>query len=69
MRKHQQALNVSYAYTYILAMDGDGKSPQALIQLKSLIPHYQNKAQLRELGLYLSQKRHSKVDYDWFMKL
>jgi len=61
--------NSQYAYTYVLAMDGAGKSAQALNKLKSLIISYPDKAQLRELGLYLSQKLNSKADYDWFIAL
>ncbi|NQZ82681.1 MAG: hypothetical protein HRT52_16860 [Colwellia sp.] len=61
--------NSQYAYTYVLAMDGAEKSTQALTKLKSLIINYPDKAQLRELGLYLSQKLNSKADYDWFISL
>ena len=61
--------NPQYPYTYILAMDGTGKSAQALSTLKNLIMRYPNKVQLRELGLYLSQKQKSKSDYDWFTAL
>lgn len=61
--------NPQYAYTFVLAIDGEGKSQQALTKLKTLIGHYQHIAQLKELGLYLSQKLQSKTDYDWFMKL
>ncbi|GEM_PF-2981417 len=57
-----------YAYTYVLAIDGTGQSTQALSQLKLLIVNYPDKAQLRELGLYLSQKLNNKADYDWFMQ-
>ena len=61
--------NSQYAYTYVLAMDGADRSTQALNILKSLIMSYPNKVQLRELGLYLSQKINSKADYDWFIAL
>ncbi|MEI6895607.1 MAG: cytochrome c3 family protein [Colwellia sp.] len=61
--------NAQYAYTYILAMEGDGQSSQALVKLKVLILNYPNKGQLRDLGLYLSQKLKSKADYDWYMAL
>ena len=64
-----QPENYQYAYTFVLAMDGTGQSTQALNQLKLLILNYLDKAQLRELGLYLSQKLNNKADYDWFMKL
>ena len=40
---------------------------KALAKLKALIASYQDNAQLKELGLYLSQKLQSKTDYDWFM--
>ncbi len=61
--------NSQYAYTLVLAIDGEGKSQHALAELKALIGYYQDNAQLKELGLYLSQKVQSKSDYDWFMKL
>ena len=61
--------NAQYAYTFILALDGSGKSQLALTKLKKLAPRYQDKTQLKELGLYLSQKLQSRLDYDWFMKL
>lgn len=61
--------NSQYAYTYILALDGAGQSQQALDKLKALMADYQNNEQLKELGLYLSQKLQSKADYDWFIKL
>jgi len=61
--------NAQNAYTYILALDGLGKSKEALEKLKKLIMSYQNKTQLKELGLYLSQKLQSSPDYNWFMNL
>lgn len=61
--------NPQFAYTYILGMDGMGQSANALTKLKSLIVTYQDKTQLTELGLYLSQKLRSKADYDWFRAL
>jgi len=61
--------NSQYAYTYVLALDGMGKSQQALNKLKLLIVQYSDKSQLKELGLYLSQKLKLRSDYDWFMKL
>ncbi|MCP4988898.1 MAG: hypothetical protein GY928_23440 [Colwellia sp.] len=60
--------NAQNAYTYILALDGLGKSEVALNELMKLMVNYQDKAQLKELGLYLSQKLQSKADYDWFLK-
>lgn len=60
--------DAQYAYTFVLALDGTGQSTQALTTLKTLILNYPDKAQLRELGLYLSQKLSSKTHYDWFMK-
>jgi predicted CXXCH cytochrome family protein len=60
--------NAQYAYTYILALDGSGQSKQALLKLKELIINYQDKTQLKELGLYLSQKLNLRADYNWFMK-
>jgi tetratricopeptide (TPR) repeat protein len=61
--------NPQFAYTYVLALDGAGKSKQALEQLKVLIVNYQNKTQLKELGLYLSQKLKLRSEYNWFMGL
>ena len=61
--------NPQFAYTYILALDGNKQSRQALFQLKELIFNYQNKKQLIELGLYLSQKLKNTADYKWFMSL
>ena len=61
--------NAQYAYTYILALDGAGQSNQALTELKTLIINYQDNAQLKELGLYLSQKLNLRTEYNWFMKL
>lgn len=60
--------NAQYAYTYILALDGLGQSNKALEKLKTLLKNYQDKAQLKELGLYLSQKLNLREDYHWFMK-
>jgi len=61
--------NPQYAYTFVLAIDGEGKSQQALTKLKKLIINYANREQLKELGLYISQKLQSRTDYDWFMAL
>ncbi len=61
--------NAQYAYTYILALDGAGLGKQALNKLKTIIINYQNNAQLKELGLYLSHKLNSRTEYDWFMKI
>jgi len=61
--------NPQYAYTYVLAMDGTGDSQKALNELKRLTLKYNDKSQLKELGLYLSQKLKSKTAYDWFMKI
>lgn len=58
--------NAQYAYTYILALDGAGQSKQALTTLKTLIINYQNNAQLKELGLYLSQKLQNREYYNFF---
>ncbi|XQW86842.1 multiheme c-type cytochrome [Thalassotalea piscium] len=58
-----------YAYTFVLALDGLGESKKALQALKDLIVLYQDKAQLKELGLYLSQKLSSRADYELFIKM
>ena len=60
--------NAQYAYTYVLGLDGLGQSGAALTTLKTLIINYQDKTQLKELGLYLSQKLKSRADYNWFIK-
>ena len=60
--------NAQYAYTYVLALDGLGNSQQGLEIIKTLINEYKDKGQLKELGLYLSQKVQSRVDYEWFSK-
>ena len=61
--------NSQYAYTYVLAIDGTGDSNKALTELKRLIHKYNDKTQLKELGLYLSQKVNLRTEYEWFMKL
>jgi tetratricopeptide (TPR) repeat protein len=61
--------NAQYAYTYVLGLDGLGQTKHALTKLKTLIINYQDKSQLRELGLYLSQKLNLRAEYNWFMKL
>ncbi|MDO6444154.1 cytochrome c3 family protein [Colwellia sp. 1_MG-2023] len=61
--------NAQYAYTYVLALDGLGQSQLSIDKLKQLIMGYQDKMQLKELGLYLSQKLNSRADYEWFMRL
>ena len=43
--------------------------PQLETELKLLIVHYADNRQLKDLGLYLSQKLHSRAEYNWFMKL
>jgi predicted CXXCH cytochrome family protein len=58
--------NARFAYTWMLAMDGLGETKQALNKLKLLIVNYQNKTELKELGLYLSQKLSNRADYQWF---
>jgi len=61
--------NAQYAYTYVLGLDGAGQSRHALTKLKTLIINYQDKAQLKELGLYLSQKLKLRAEYNWFMNI
>ncbi|GAA6186208.1 multiheme c-type cytochrome [Aliiglaciecola sp. NS0011-25] len=55
--------NSQYAYTYILAIDGLGDSKEALSSLEKLIVSYSDKTQLKELGLYLSQKLQNRESY------
>ena len=64
-----QPLNAVYAYTYILSLDTTEQSEQALSTLKKIIVNYQDKAQLKALGLYLSQKLRLEKDYNWFLKI
>jgi len=61
--------NPQYAYTYILGLDGVGQSKHALTKLKTLIINYQDKGQLKELGMYLSQKLNLRAEYNWFMNI
>tara|TARA_R110002167_G_scaffold91458_1_gene245967 strand:+ start:4176 stop:4394 length:219 start_codon:yes stop_codon:yes gene_type:complete len=61
--------NPQYAYTFVLALDGMAESQQALTKLRELIVHYDDKSQLKELGLYLSQKLNNEKAYDWFRML
>lgn len=61
--------NEHYAYTYILALDGAGQSKAALDKLKALILSYQTNTQLKELGVYLSQKLNLRAEYNWFNEL
>jgi predicted CXXCH cytochrome family protein len=56
-------------YAYVLGLDGAGQSKHALTKLKALIINYQDKSQLKELGLYLSQKLNLRTEYNWFMTL
>lgn len=45
-----------YAYTYILSLDGEGKTVQAMEKLREIIHRYGEARQLNELGQYLYQK-------------
>lgn len=74
IRSFKTAMNLSpntpqFAYTYILALDGNKQSKRALSTLKKLILTYQDKTQLIALGLYLSQKLKNTTDHKWFMRL
>nr|PMI00079.1 hypothetical protein BCU55_12355 [Shewanella sp. 10N.286.48.A6] len=48
--------NIQFAYAFWLALDEQGKTAQALTELKSEIQHYRNNPQLIELGMYFAQK-------------
>jgi predicted CXXCH cytochrome family protein len=61
-------LNAQLAYTYVLALDGNSKSTEALSELKRLIPQYQQQRQLIELGMYLSQKLNKTATFQSFLK-
>ncbi len=45
-----------YAYTYILSLDGEGKTLEAMTKLKEIIHRYGEAQQLKELGQYLYSK-------------
>ncbi len=55
-----------YAYTYILALDGQGNTRLAVEKLQALIANYEDNSQLVELGLSLSQKIHDRTFYEFF---
>jgi len=55
-----------YAYTYILALDGQGNTRLAVAKLHELITHYKDDSQLVELGLSLSQKIQDRTSYEFF---
>lgn len=57
-----------YAYTYILALDGQGNTRLAVQKLQDLMTNYQDFNQLVELGLSLSQKIQDREFYDFFDK-
>lgn len=61
--------NPQFAYAYVLAIDSAGQSGKALSILKQLIVQYQNKTDLKELGLYLAQKNRSNTDMLYFRSL
>ncbi len=58
-----------YLYAYILSLDGQGETVNALNKLQQLITNYSNNQQLKELGLYLAQKTQNRQMYDWFTGL
>ncbi len=58
-----------YIYTYALALDGEGKTAQGLALLKQQIIAMPHSKQLRELGIYLSQKMQDRESYEWFQRL
>lgn len=64
-----QPNNATYAYTYILSLDSVDQSEQALSKLKNIIENYQEKEQLKALGLHLAQKLRSEKNYRWFLNL
>jgi len=57
----EQAVKLSpeieqYAYTYILSLDGEGKTKEAMDKLRKIINRYGSAQQLNELGGYLYNK-------------
>lgn len=61
--------NEQLAYTYILALDGNGQTELAIKELKGLINNYSTKASLIELGQYLTRKTNNREDFTWFSQL
>lgn len=59
----------SYAYAYILSVDGEGKTKEALMLLKNIIVNYPGDQQLKELGQSLAYKARDRQSYDFFSKL
>jgi len=58
-----------YLHAYILSLDGQGETVNAVNKLQKNISNYNDKQQLKELGLYLAQKIRNRKMYDWFMGL
>jgi predicted CXXCH cytochrome family protein len=61
--------NEQLAYTYILALDGNGQTELAVKELKSLINSYQAKTSLIELGQFLTKKSNNREDFMWFSNI
>jgi len=51
-----------YAYAYILSLDGEGKTREALDKLREIIHRYREAEQLNQLGDYLYRKSQSSSD-------
>jgi tetratricopeptide (TPR) repeat protein len=58
--------NQQYVYTYVLSLDGEGKTTLAIQQLRQLIVRYSDAQQLMFLGKYLAEKVGDKKAYKWF---
>ncbi|WP_252734003.1 cytochrome c3 family protein [Pseudoalteromonas sp. C2R02] len=57
-----------YLYTYVLSLDGENKTKFALQKLKMKLKKFKDSQQLKELGLYLSQKMGDEKSFNWFQK-
>jgi predicted CXXCH cytochrome family protein len=60
--------NEQFAYMYFLGLDANGDTLQALRELKSALKHYNNNAQLIQLGLSFAQKLNDRVAFDELQK-
>lgn len=58
-----------YAYTYLLALDGQGKTEQAIKKLKDIIGGYARHQQLKSLGLHFSRKLGDPSAFEFFSSI
>jgi tetratricopeptide (TPR) repeat protein len=62
------AKNMRFAYTYVLALDGNNQTTLAIAELKRVIGKYSDNQALIELGQHLAKKTNSKSDFNWFTR-